>query len=514
MPGQFVIGEGNVVRLPAATTTVTASNVGNLEKLSAEAVKRYADSFSITDRGVSRGAADAGTLEFQTPAYVGRSGANALLWRVPITGSAAAGTSHSRVATITLGSAPAEATYAVEYTVTTKPAAAAQWTVRGSADTWTVSWDDPIQARVYGLVIENQDDRLSNVRLVLSTLKDASGHALGLDHMRLVRAPTDGKALQNLEVAPQTAEPVFIQIHEDADLFGTYDGVLRFTADGSSALKDLQLKVQLSSPSRKLLGFLLTMLGLLLAMVVAAVLRPQIVRLQARRATAALRHSLSEFVAEVDRTIPAQAPTATMKRTATHLSTSLSDTALHLLLPPAFALPGAEAAAELPAGLKTVIEEASARTEALFVLLRSGAPKLVALLEQDPAQAIRLLGELDDAAATVKNRTEAATTVDTIHAKIQVPPGIATASLPSSRRTEVEELDLSVRALSFAAWSVWLIVALATAAAWIAGDVDYGTTGDLVSSLLWGFGITAFGASVQNLTPAQIATQVKVNVPK
>lgn len=508
----LAIGEDNVVRLPVTTTTVKASNIAGLDKLGAEAVAAYAASFSIADSGLARGTEVDATVKFLRPQFIGLAGENGLTWRVPIEAAAPAGTSHSRIAAITFG-APRPATYAVEYQVTTKPAASAQWAVRGSADVWTVSWSDPPSARVYGLLIENQDERLSNVRLVLSTLKDGSGHALGLDRMALVRAATDGSPVQRLDVAPNTVAPVYLRIDETSgdDTFGTFDGVLRFTADGSSALKDLPLKIQATSWCRKVAGVALALVGLLVAAFVSSLLRPQLARLQIRRAAAGLRRSLSDFVDEVGRTIPANLSTAVMNQTATTLSRSISDRTLEddILLPPAFLLPGAEPTVDPK--LKERLDAVSKKTEALFVLLRAGAPRLVALLARDRDAAVRLLDELDRAAAAVKSAQEAQDKVAVIHG--QIPAG-KEAAVRAGRGVSVEELDFQIHALSFASWSVWLLIALAAAVAWIASDADYGTTMDLVSSFLWGFGVTTFGAGVQNLTPAAVATHLNVKLAK
>ena len=512
---QVTVGEGNVVRLPASTTTVTATNVPGVETMAAEDITKYGASFTITDNGLARGPELGAAVQFGVPAFVGRSVTNGLTWRVPIEARVPLGTSHPRLATIGLG-VPKSTTYAIEYTVTTKPAAAAQWAVRGSADTWTVSWSDPKDARIYGLVIENQDERLVNVRLAMSTLKDTSGHAFGRDRMRLVEAATGEPAAEAFEVAPNTVKSLFIRLDDPkpGTRFGTFDGVLRFTADGSSALKDLPLKIQASSFGRKVLGVLLTLAGLLLTVLVSALLRPQLARLQVRRATAGMRAALGTFVEEVSRTIPADVPSSTMTQTAKDLSQAISDETLNRegLLPPPFSLPGAEPTTEAPAKLKERLETVSKQMAGLYVLLRRGAPRLVSLLASDSVTAKRLLQELDDAAATVTGSEDAQAKVDAIHAKI---PGAREAAAKSlAEAADVHAIDLRIQALSVAAWALWVVVALVIGAGWIASNVSYGTTLDLVGSFLWGFGITAFGAGIQNLTTASVTTQMNIKIPR
>lgn len=136
---QFVIGEANVVRVPAETTTITATNLPALDKLSAADLVKQAGSIALTDRGIARGTAVRGTFELLKPEFVGRAGANGLTWRVPLKADVPLGTSHARVLSLFFGVPPDAQTFALEYTVSAKPTTTAQWTPRGATDVWTVS---------------------------------------------------------------------------------------------------------------------------------------------------------------------------------------------------------------------------------------------------------------------------------------------------------------------------------------------------------------------------------------
>jgi hypothetical protein len=521
---QFTIGEGNVVRLPSSVMTVAATNVAALENMEPEAITKYAASFTIVDSGVSHGPEIDAAVKFTAPEFIGLVGTDGLTWRVRLEARAPLGTSHERLATVSFG-VPKATTYALQYAVTTKPAAAAQWTVRGASDVWTISWSDQANARVLGVAIENQDEHLSNVRIALSTLKDASGHIIGADRLSLVSAPA--MAGGAFEAAPNKVTPLFIRLEAlpdtgwfgAAESFGTFDGTIKFTADGNSALKDLQLKIQASSRDRKATGIGITLLGLLAAAGVTALLRPQFAHLQAKRAAATLRNAIARLVAEADRVLPAGAAINTMKAVATDLSMSLSTVNLKQdgLLPPAYALPGADATTEMLTALKERLDAVSKKLEGLFVLLRTGAPRLLALATRDPQAAPALLQELAEAASKITSVVEAQAAVKLVHDKIpQVAHELAEREAVPTTKTEMElrQLDFQIGALSFAAWSLWLIVVLIIGASWIASDADYGTTIDLVSSFLWGFGATTFGAGIQNLTPASVTTQMNVRIPK
>lgn len=520
---RFSIGEGNVVRLPASTTTVTVLNVVALENMAIEEIPKYAASFTIVDSGVARGPELDAAVKFTAPEFIGRVGTNGLTWRVSLDGRTPLGTSHARLATVSLG-VPKATTYALEYAVTTKPAAAAQWTVRGASDVWTISWSDQASARVLGVAIENQDERLSNVRIALSTLKDASGRIIGADRLSLVSAPAAAGGA--FEAAPNQVTTLFIRLEALRDTgwlgagesFGTFDGTIKFTADGSSALKDLQLKIQASSCERKTTGIVMTLLGLIVAAGVIGLLRPQLTRLQAKRAAASLRDAIARFVAEVDRILPA-VPTGTMKGEAANLSASLDTSILERegVLPPSFALPGTDPTTEMLPKLKERLDAVSKKLEGLFVLLRTGTPRLLALARRDPQAALALLQELDEAAARIMTVAEAQAIVKVVHDKIpQAGRELAAREAVPTTETalEIQQIDLHIGALSFAAWSLWFVVALIIGASWIASDADYGTTVDLVSSFLWGLGATTFGAGIQSLTPASVSTQMNLKLPK
>ena len=509
---RFTLGEGNVVRVPATTTTLSAAGVAGADKLSGADLAKLAATLVLKDMGLARGPAVEAAVSFSTVEFIGRTSQSGLTWRVGLAATAPLGTSHARLAQVTLGT-PAE-THALEYTVSAKPAAAAQWTVRGAADVWTISWTDPLALRVFAVTIENQDERLTNVRVAQSTLKDASGHAIGVDRLQLVEAPS-GLPVSGLDVAPNNTRTAFLRLQspEDDERFGTFDGVVRFTADGSSATKDVSLKLQASSRGRKIGGAFLTLAGLLLAMFVSARLRPELARLQAQRAAAAVRQALADFQRELGGVYPKDLPPSAMAEVAGTLAESISDRRLDRdsLLPPRFTvLPGGEPPADRAAELKTRLEAVSARLEGLLVLLRTGVVPALRQIETEPDTARALIIAIDEQASSVSGAQDARTKLDAARAKVlrrelaPTPPG----------GLSLRDIDFQIQSLSVAAWSIWAMVALIIGAVWIAADIDYGTPLDLVGSFLWGFGMTAFGAGIQNLTPSSVATQLNVKVPR
>lgn len=514
---QFVIGEANIVRVPAEVTTLTATNLAGLEKLTAADLMKQVGSIALIDRGIARGISVRGSFTLGKPEFVGRAGANSLLWRVPVTADVPLSTSHPRVLQIDFGVPPDTQTFSIEYTVSARPVTAAQWTPRGATDVWTVSWSDLPKTRVYGVTIENPDEQLSNLRLAQSTLKDGSGHTIGVDRLRLLPGP-GAEPRGGIDVPANSATTVYVRLEagDSSGPFGTFDGVLRFAADGSPTMKDVSVKVQASSRGQRVIGMALTLAGLLLTIFVSALARPQMARLQARRAAAAVRQGISQFESELALEVPADVQTPTVKAVAARLARSISDEELDRigLLPSGSGVgPGFEAPADPAAALKTKLDEVSKTLEGLLVLLRSGFPRLLRLLPTADRQAgLDLIKELDEFADRVTSPQDARTKIDDVHRRI--PVRRETAALPMVREVSLADLDFHIQTLSSVSWVIWGVIAFVIGAAWIVTDVDYGTPLDLISSFLWGFGMTTFGAGIQNLTPASVATQMNVKLPK
>lgn len=518
---QFVIGDSNIVRVPAKVTTLTVMGIAGLDQMATADIAKLANSLGIVDRGLARGTEARSTFEFLHSEFVGRSGANGLTWKIAVKADVPDGTSHVRMAALSFGT-PEPQAYAIEFSVSTKPAAASQWTPRGATDIWSLSWSDPPAARVYGIVIENPDEPITNLRLVQSTLKDASGNTIGVQRLRLMDRP-DHKGLLGLAVPGNSTRTVFLRFEdgESAGPYGTFDGVIRLTADGSAAMKDVPLKVQASSTGRRWLGVLWTFLGLSLTVFTSALARPRMARLQARRAAAALRHGIGQFRAELGRTVPADVAMGRMKAVAEQLEESIRDDALDQanLLPSRFSLgPGFEASPDMTAALKTKLDEVSNVLEGLLVLLRTGVPPILRLLQKPGERdvALAFARELDELADHVSGPQDAKTKSDELRARViaaQAAERMFRAN-PAVHGVTVSHLDLEIKDLALVAWSIWGAIALVIGSAWIFTDPDFGTTVDLVSSFLWGFGLTTFGAGIQNLTPSSVATQMNVKLPK
>jgi hypothetical protein len=221
---QFSIGEhNNVVRLWASETVVPISvTMSNDVKLTPADVDAYAKSLLVVDKGVVRGPSLSGSVQFdKVPEFVGVTGQAALTWRIRVTASGlVAGTTQVRIAQATLGGSSTPSAF--EYSVTSKPAASPQWTLKGAAPAWTVDWGESPEERRLQIVIENQDEPLNNVRIVQSTLQDTAGHVIELTRVKLVDAGTR-KEIRSLNVSPNVPQPVLVQV-EGPTAFGGFRG--------------------------------------------------------------------------------------------------------------------------------------------------------------------------------------------------------------------------------------------------------------------------------------------------
>lgn len=243
-------------------------------------------------------------------------------------------------------------------------------------------------------------------------------------------------------------------------------------------------------------------------------------RLQARRAAAAVRQGIDRFVDELARTMPPDVDMPLTKGVAKRLRESIGDDALDLanLLPPRFALgPGFDAAPDAVAALKAKLDEISKTLEGLLILLRTGVPPVLRLLKP-PAKheaAIAFARELDEFAERVTGPQDAKAKAEDVEKRAVTARGTESSEVAAAARdVTVSDLDLEIKGLSLVGWTIWGLVALVISTAWIFTDPDFGTMVDLVSSFAWGFGLTTFGAAIQNLTPTSVVTQMSVKVPK
>lgn len=391
-----------------------------------------------------------------------------------------------------------------------KPAAG-QWTPRGAGDVWSVSWSDP-RTRAYQVTIENQDQPLTNLRIVQSTLHDTTGHFVGGAQLSL-RERVDGPATDPIAVAANSVTPVFILIDQGSRTgpFGSFDGAIRLAADGSSTTRDITLKLQATSDGIRALGIALTAAGLLLAWVVTARLRPEVARLQFMRPVAALRQQVARFRAEID-DVRGNVPCPNLQLNAQRLEDGLDETALQGAgLIPLFEL-GVEGGTDSAAALKAYLEKSSAKLSGLMILLRGGVARLLPRLATDRQDTLDRIGRIDAAADIVTNEQTA---------RDAIQPALAPAGgreagfrLSEESPTTVREIDFAIRHVANVTALIWCVLSLAIGAAWIVSKADYGTPIDLVSSFLWGFGLTSFGAGIQNLTPTSVGTQLSVKLPK
>ncbi|UHD16361.1 hypothetical protein [Thiocapsa bogorovii] len=505
----FVLGDNNVVRMPAETTTLTATGVGTLN---AETILELGNSLQIVDPGNG--------FPLRKPQFAGRTGADGLMWRVPVKSTVAPGTSQTWVLTLSFGK-PAQP-YALAFSADAKSATVPQWTPHGATDTWTVSWSDKPASRVFGITIENPAEPVANLRLVQSTLKDGAGQAIGVERLRLLEKP-NGDEKDQLDVPGNSTRTVFLRL-EDGDSagpFGTFDGAVRLTADGSATMKDVSMKVQASSNGRRWLGVAFTLAGLLLTLFLTALLRPLMARLQAQRAATAMRQGIAQFQNELGRTMPSDIEMPRMRSVADNLDESIGNAELRRLnlLPPVVAIgPGFGAIPDTAAALKAKLDEVSKVLEGLLVLLRKGAPPILKLLKTagQEVAARGFAGDLDELAGVVTNAQDATTKVEALRTRVITARSGAEsggAEPPASRDVTVRDLDFQIGGLSLLAWAIWGLIALVIGAAWIFNDPGFGTALDLVGSFAWGFGMTTFGGGIQNLTPTSVTTQMNVKVP-
>jgi hypothetical protein len=511
---QFTIGEaGNLVRvLDTHAMAPISATVSGLEKLAGADLEKFAKSLAVIDKGAVRGPFLAGTVSFAPAAeFIGRAGASTFTWRIKVTPSGIGpGITQVRHAQATLAGSPP---IVFEYSISTKPGSAPQWTPKGATPVWTMSWSGADSARRFRVVIENQDEPLTNVRLLQSSLRDSAGHVIDAATLKLID-PVDGREVTNVNVGPNTAKPVLIEFTAPPGggfgWFGTFDGALRFTIDGSAVTKDVELKVQASSPYAKAAGVAFAFVGIL-GTALAAYIRARGVRAGAIRTVLVLRHAIVAFRQELDESCGERC--AGIKRALEPLIEEVSTEHLDdaALLPPKFAVASVQPGKDTSAELKTHLETRANKLTGLTILFRDG---IIPLAKGPATNRDELINDVNGKAAAIQGETDARTTVQDILAKQKLPENDAAEFAELRDPTTVKEADRVIRHLAGISWLLWAMTSLAVALAWVLADVDFGTPSDLFGCLLWGFTLTTFGAGVQSLTTGSIATRVGLKLPQ
>src|SRR5262245_54149358 len=381
---------------------------------------------------------------------------------------------------------------------------------------WILSWSAPDAERLFALTISNRAVPLTGLKPVQFGLRRSDGDS-SIDFGRLHMLTSPGGApVEKVGVKANEAKTIFLRLDSGsaAGPYGTFAGNVHFAAEGSP-VKAVAIIAKASSSGVRLAGAILVLVGLCFAVVLTTYLQPRLLRLQALRPASVLRETLLRFASGAR--LAAADDLAGIENEAKQQAARLEERALDAegLLPPRISITNA-GATDSTSKLKLLLDEISARLAGLIVLrdtvmqlrARGGTgaarPKPIADAIVQINQATAEAATVDAARAIVARVTEPLRTAGFADAA----PGLR-APAPS-----VEQVDFALQHAAGIAWAIWGLASLAIGVTYGYSDVDVGTATDLLGAFLWGFGLTAFGAGVQNLTPSSIATHVGLKVPR
>ena len=295
---------------------------------------------------------------------------------------------------------------------------------------------------------------------------------------------------------------------------GTYKGSVYLAADQRSDPESFPLQLSYTSLYWQLLGLLLIAVGVALGWLVTVYARSRISRDRALLAVAdfdAAAKSMEEKLATLP---PALAGSVTAtKQAIADLRLSFTPTNLdqHNFLPTLFG--GLGDSTPYQAFLTATGPHVS-----MLKVIVDGMLAAVAIPEtptpHDPHPHQRVLGALDLLDATIQppSAQTARPQIQALLASLVPPVAGLVPGAPGAPGAppSPESLLLDISQVNWMAWTVWLVLTIVVGYLVQVDKAGFGTPVDLITCLLWGFGIPAAGMQLGQLTPTSVATTLKI----
>jgi hypothetical protein len=379
------------------------------------------------------------------------------------------------------------------------------WTVKSPSSAWPVRG---ATGRTWQLgVVEGpaQKVRLAFCRLDGPMPFDCGQLQLCVDSPDLCKPAFD---------LPKGRSTLFLKLKEGFQQPGTYDGNVFLTADTRPESETLPLKISYTSWRWQLLGIICILVGVVLGWFVTVYARARILRDRALFAVAALGQTAQKLRQDLESLPPGHAGQVHATKAALDdLLASLSPSALdgQGFLPTVFGGAGDAAA------YQTFLTGVGNRLAMLKVIVGGMVTALtipVTPTPADPDPYGRALQALDRLDANIQPPSAdiARTQVQQILATL-LPPAAASAGMAASPAPPTpESLRIDIERIGWASWVAWLVITVVVGYLAQVDKAGFGTPADFFVCLLWGFGIPAAGQQLTQLTPATIATTLKVPV--
>ncbi len=391
-------------------------------------------------------------------------------------------------------------------------------------------WVIARQGDEISLQVHNKGGRVSQLAIVNSSLQSTdTNKRLNVDAFVLCSSPKDSgdsECPEGVSLPADTTTTVYLRTNTEISP-GQYGGALTFVSDGTALSKPIELLVFSSGTKIQWIGLLLIAAGVILGLLISVVIPHQAQRLETLRPAVSIRTSATQWL---DRLAESEAMTSESfsqsKRSLEDIGARLADGALegNGYLPGYWPLP----LKLTTKSVQTYDAYLKANNDALYVtaaIIANGLESIAirwADYSSNPAHrelAKTSLRDLDGLSRS-GSRTTIRASIATILKMLDT--DIAAAGAGSRMRvgertvqTTIESLTAELRTLSAGGWLIWVIITIAGGwAALILTNSGFGTVRDLFTCFGWGLGLQVVGPALQQLTPAKIAKQIRVELPQ
>jgi hypothetical protein len=319
---------------------------------------------------------------------------------------------------------------------------------------------------------------------------------------------------------PPGKSTLYLALDPSYNTPGTYKGTVSLSARERSTAESLALELSYTSGCWKLLGALCMAAGVGVGWWMTTFVRVRMMRDRALFAVAALAKKLQELRDGLGTLPPAWVPkVGATQKAISDLLKQLTPGSLDAkgYLPTLWSGSGDTVAyqkflndtGEHVAMLQVIVESG------MLVVAKRGAPAPPG--SPDPiADALVALDELDTTIQPPSAATARTKVLDIIKSLDATRASRGLTALPAASVPvpTSEQLRLDIERLGWEAWLVWLVVTVIVGYLAVIDKSGFGSVYDLVICVLWGIGLPAAGTQLGQLTPATIATTLKVPVPQ
>lgn len=410
--------------------------------------------------------------------------------------------------------------FVLPYTLTNRPGGQFEWTVRAPPAELSLGPGEAVEFGISVGPVPATDVRLLQVGLVEATTKQP----LGKRTFKLCASRSGNCTGAALSLAAHSAQRLWLRSEsEGSSIVGKYVGTIIVAAAEKPGGDPFNLTINGTNDWRRALGILTIFLGVSTAFATTYMARSLMNRAQALRPVTALSEKIATLRLELERPQgqPALGETPNINVRLETVAEDLSESKIDEYLPQEFPLPWSSTAPDAVSFKKYLTERADTLSS-LDVLVdgvrnarsefRADSPKA---RQQRVEKAVRDIDKL--ASGVLDKPADADRKVDAILDELRAalsPAAAETVSRSERTRTTFEQLRVEIRGLSFAVWTVYLLLTTAVGAyVLVFSNMAFGLPLDYFLCLFWGFALPTGGQLLQ-ATPRTVATILDIPVPK